>query len=710
MKNMRIAFKIALGYAVVVVLMLVISAVIIISGQTTQGELNDVNLRTNFQTAGNDLRASFYADRIYVNILYNVNSDKAYNDFKTNSEKTLNSANNLLNLANSNKQLFGDFVSQIELFISKLQTWRTEIDGIKENYKVLDECKAQVISATTEIQESLDGVLNRHVANGDDAATIARLSSTILTIKISEADAMHIMDTMDTTDIDALYTTIDTYRAAIDKGSATASATDKAAYVNLVNLSDEFKNTMVVFEDTLNTNRAETESTRADGFAILDIIDAGINATNQMQLDEVSKSIEESKRPVTVGIIVSVVSIIASILLGVVITRNITVPVNAMTKSLTFIAATGSFNYEDADSQHNLKSNSDSKDEIGQCVMALNEMIDHLKQVESNMQAIAHGDLTADVSLKSDKDTMAISMRKMIESLSGTFDEINDISVEIAENSKDVSDSSFSLAQGATEQTAAVAALSKSIEQVAVKTNESAEMAINAARLGDTIKNNAEIGSQQMEKMLDAVNQITLASSSISKVIKVIDDIAFQTNILALNAAVEAARAGQHGKGFAVVAEEVRNLAAKSAEAAKETSSLIENSIEKAELGASIATETSASLSEIVSGINESSKIVNVIASSSKEQTNSIKEINLGVTQVGEVVHLISKGAELSSNAALSMSSQSEALYSFISNYKTHKHNKAVQLSHKPSKPQPVKLVLPKPSANDTFDSFSNKY
>jgi len=310
------------------------------------------------------------------------------------------------------------------------------------------------------------------------------------------------------------------------------------------------------------------------------------------------------------------------------------------------------------------------KDELGDCAKGFQGIISHLVEIESNLQEIANGDLTTEVHALSEEDSIANSMQRTLDNLNTMFGEINSASNQVSTGSKQIADGAQSLAQGSTEQAASVEELSASIGEIAQKTKENATMADRAATLASTIMQNAERGSTQMGDMTTAVHEINQASQSISKVIKVIDDIAFQTNILALNAAVEAARAGQHGKGFAVVAEEVRNLAAKSAEAAKDTGGLIQNSMEKAELGARIAGETAESLAEIVSGINESSQIVGEIARSSEEQALGITQINTGIDQVAQVVQQNSATAEQSAAASEEMSSQSAMLEELISQFK----------------------------------------
>ncbi len=311
----------------------------------------------------------------------------------------------------------------------------------------------------------------------------------------------------------------------------------------------------------------------------------------------------------------------------------------------------------------------ETNDELGELAHGFAAMAASTREQVGVMQSMAEGDFTKTVRLKSDKDALSSAINNVSTNIQELIGEISKASEQVSRGSKQIADGAQSLAQGSTEQAAAVEQLSASISNVTEKTTESAEMASKAADLAGSIKETAEKGTRQMDDMMLAVRDIGDAAQSIERVIKVIDDIAFQTNILALNAAVEAARAGQHGRGFAVVAEEVRNLASKSSEAAKDTGALIANSIEKAQLGTKIASQTSESLSGIVTGIHESDLLMRSIAKSADEQAAAITQINHGIGQVAQVVNQNSATAEESAAASEEMSSQSEMLMRLVEQF-----------------------------------------
>jgi len=310
------------------------------------------------------------------------------------------------------------------------------------------------------------------------------------------------------------------------------------------------------------------------------------------------------------------------------------------------------------------------KDEIGQTIDGASAFIKHVTTIAGELEHIANGDLTTDISMLSDNDIMGKSVKQMVDNLRNMFEGISASTSKVSLSAEQVADGAQSLAQGATQQAAAIEQLSTSIAVISEKTKANAGTAEETSKLSEAIILDAEKGSRKMNEMIGAVSEINEASKDISKIIKTIDDLAFQTNILALNAAVEAARAGQHGKGFAVVAEEVRNLASKSAEAAKDTGTKIQNTMEKADLGSCIVEETAISLREIVSGITEASRLVTEIAKSSEEQSQGISQINIGIDQVAQVIQQNSATAQQSAAASQEMSGQSSVLEKLIAQFK----------------------------------------
>ncbi len=369
-----------------------------------------------------------------------------------------------------------------------------------------------------------------------------------------------------------------------------------------------------------------------------------------------------------------IIVLVIAIIVGIIVSNSIAKPVKAVTDSAQKVA----------DGDFNVNITTKSTGEVGLLIdsfkrigVTLTTYKKHIEEISTILDKIAEGDI--DFELKHEYigefNKIKTSLLNISDTLNATLSQIKDSSQQIASGSEQVAEGSQGLAQGATEQASSIQELSATISEISDQIKENA----NNVQYANTIveKTGSDINecNEQMKQMMDAMVNISEKSSQISKIIKTIDDIAFQTNILALNAAVEAARAGAAGKGFAVVADEVRNLAQKSAEAAKDTTSLIESSVQSVESGTKIAEETAKMLEEIVIGSQEIVTTIDKIASASKQQADGVAQVTIGVDQISAVVQTNSATAEESAATSEELSSQAKMLEDLVYKFKLKMDN-----------------------------------
>lgn len=313
--------------------------------------------------------------------------------------------------------------------------------------------------------------------------------------------------------------------------------------------------------------------------------------------------------------------------------------------------------------------------EITKCVNGTMEAVgSYIQEIAYVLTKMAdENDLTQTIAREyvGDFNQIKVSINMILDRMNKVMNNFNAAAGQVSYGAKIIADSSMSLAQGASEQASAVEELSASVDMINEQTRKSADDAEDANKLSINSRENALKGNDEMGKMLVSMDDIKKSSDNISKINKVIEDIAFQTNLLALNAAVEAARAGEHGKGFAVVAEEVRTLAARSQNASKETSELINESTSKVEEGQRIATSTAESLKTIVDNFTHVSGIISGIATASKEQSGLIQQISTGLSQISEVVQKNSSTSQESASTSELLSGQAETLKNMVAEFRT---------------------------------------
>ena len=423
---------------------------------------------------------------------------------------------------------------------------------------------------------------------------------------------------------------------------------------------------------------ASTDIQRAQVMAIEEY-EPAINTANEvlLQISEQANLESEEDYGNTVAlenslkillIIIAVIAVIITLLLATYLTRSLTKPVSELETAAHSLAG----------GKLDIKVDYESKDEIGILAHAFREMSATLntiiKDASMLLQEMAKGNFaihsSAPESYVGDFESLFQSIRTLNHDLSDTMTQIGQSSDQVASGSDQVASGAQALSQGATQQASAVQELAATINEISEQVKHNAESSKKANDIVKNVGDEVMESNKKMQDMIAAMSEISNSSNEISKIIKSIEDIAFQTNILALNAAVEAARAGAAGKGFAVVADEVRNLASKSAEASKNTSVLIENSIRAVENGTKIADETAKSLTSVVEGAQNVVVSIDEISKASMDQANSVAQVTQGIDQISSVVQTNSATAEESAAASEELSGQAQIMKNLIGKFK----------------------------------------
>lgn len=685
MKNLSVSKKIGVVFGIVIALLVLVLGISTVTSLQRSKMLTEIDVITDMQMESSALlddvnEARIELRQIFTSIHFDAEYaaampllDQAYKRIDTLLEKGgllySKSAGDLIENIKSLDKVFTTLYSDIDTVVTNNKNTEAQVATLLKSVNAMNTASTDLIDAIERLLlERVDTephLIKTRLAN--ILYPITTLNDHVTALCIASYEFTESLDMSMISEMNQSVSALEAELAVLTKSLTTTEG--KAAAENLAKNIRLYRDALDLAGSYYSNSSTLVVKARATLTELADIADI----TDENIKNYVDSAITSITVSSNVAMILQLLVVLASIAIGisaaVLVSRSIVIPLSKMQAVLEEIGSTGNFDLSDEQKQ-GVATYAQTKDEIGACLRAFYDFSERINYIRLQLEQIALKNLNIEINLLGDKDSMGIALKTVIDNMNGIFGEMRSAANQVTSASGELATGAQTLAQGSAEQASAVEEISTTIFEIGGEIQKSSTNANSAAQFSAGISDKASLGNAKMADLYDAVQDINNSSQSIEKVIKVIDDIAFQTNILALNAAVEAARAGEHGKGFAVVANEVRNLAGKSADAAKETSALISTNIQKAKIGMEMARETAENLQEIVQGIESISDSLHAISDQAAQNEQGAQQVNIGIERVAKVVQQNSATSEQSAAASEELSSQAHTLMELVSQFK----------------------------------------
>ena len=667
LNKLRIGKKLTLGFGIVIMLLLALTIVMAYSFSKITKSTDDVQSLFERSVKANEAIDSVHQMRRNFLLYLATHEPKLSDDFDTDWKATIAAMEEIRDktLIEKNKLLANEILE----FLSEVKTMK---GGYLEQEKVVaglrDQCSGtsgKVVTGLDDTMRKVHEMVKKTASSNDQGEPVVEMSKVELEKSLLEKEVL-----------------VGRVLAARDNFIYSTKDSDRDRYEQLIGENmkklaeglEEIKPLLPQDEISTGFEKVMQDRVDWDGIAknyiksIKDLrslqdplllkIRSSIDKCNTF-LSNISEQIsyegEKQHRVIvssqTVGYTVSAVAIFVAILMSWMLTQSVSGGVTGIVNLFRKITGEGDVTVTIHDT-YLLR-----PDEVGELARQAQAIITDFRSVTEVGQAASRGDWTYKIRIKGEKDEMNKNLAVMFDQVNEVLQQVHSSVQQVSAGASQVNSASESLAQGATESAASLEEITSSMTEMGSQTHQNAQNASEASQLAKTASGAANNGQTMMKQMINSMEQITKNSQDVQKVVKVIDDIAFQTNLLALNAAVEAARAGIHGKGFAVVAEEVRNLAARCAKAAGETTQMIENNNRQIKDGAEIAKNTADMLDQIVSQVASTTNLIHEIAAASNEQAQGVSQVTQALQQIDAVTQQNSASAEETASVSSEMNS-----------------------------------------------------